>query len=86
MKAKTTDDTRKIAIEFLHFVTQYDFTYVGLNSNVKPYIYTFLNNGYDPSSRFIPTEDKERLTSVELFDMFIENRNLLDKGFLFKDE
>ena len=75
---------KQTAIEFLHFVVQFDFTYIGHNNSTKPYTYTFLNNGSDPSSNFTPNKNKEHLTSIELFDMFLENRHLLDKGFLFK--
>lgn len=73
---------KKTAIEFLHFVTQFGFTYIGHNINTKPYTYTFLNDGIDPSSNFTPDKNKEHLTSIELFDMFLENRHLLDKKFL----
>tara|TARA_R110000772_G_scaffold67663_1_gene150191 strand:+ start:523 stop:765 length:243 start_codon:yes stop_codon:yes gene_type:complete len=74
---------KQLAIEFLHFVTQYGFTYVGHSNLTKPYTYSFINDGYDPSSRFIVPANKERLTSIELFEMFMENKEGLDKGFLF---
>ena len=77
---------KQLAIEFLHFVTQYGFTYVGHHDLTKPYTYSFINDGYDPSSRFVVPNNKERLTSIELFEMFIDNREGLDKGFLFDNE
>lgn len=77
---------KQLAIEFLHFVTQYGFTYVGHSTLTKPYTYSFINDGCDPSSQFIVPANKELLTSVELFDMFMDNREKLDKGFLFYNE
>ena len=65
---------KQLAIEFLHFVTQYGFTYVGHNALTKPYTYSFMNDGFDSSSPFIVPSNNKQLTSIELFDMFIENR------------
>ena len=76
---------KQLAIEFLHFVTQYGFTYVGHNALTKPYTYSFMNDGFDSSSPFIVPSNNKQLTSIELFDMFIENREGLDEGFLFEN-
>ena len=66
---------KQLAIEFLHFVLNTLYVQIAIT---KPYTYSFINDGCDPSSQFIVPANKERLTSVELFDMFMDNREKSD--------